>query len=50
MGYSPRDCEESDTNEHVHTEAYKRQNDGMGRGEGGGFGMGNTCVPVADSF
>ena len=24
--------------------------DGMGREEGGGFGMGNTCVPVADSF
>ena len=26
------------------------QRDGMGKGEGGGFGMGNTCVPVADSF
>ena len=24
--------------------------DGMGREEGGGFGMGNTCIPVADSF
>ena len=24
--------------------------DGVGREEGGGFGMGNTCVPVADSF
>ena len=24
--------------------------DGMGRGEGGGFRMGNTCIPVADSF
>ena len=23
---------------------------GMGREEGGGFRMGNTCVPVADSF
>ena len=23
---------------------------GMGREEGGGFGMGNTCIPVADSF
>ena len=22
----------------------------MGREEGGGFGMGNTCIPVADSF
>ena len=26
------------------------QRDGMGRKEGGGFGMGNTCIPVADSF
>ena len=26
------------------------QKDGMGREEGGGFGMGNTCIPVADSF
>ena len=24
--------------------------DGMGRGEGGRFRMGNTCIPVADSF
>ena len=23
--------------------------DGVGREEGGGFGMGNTCIPVADS-
>ena len=23
---------------------------GMGREEGGGFGMGNTCIPVVDSF
>ena len=22
----------------------------MGREEGGGFGMGNTCIPVVDSF
>ena len=22
----------------------------MGRGMGGGFGMGNTCTPVADSY
>ena len=22
----------------------------MGREEGGGFRMGNTCIPVADSF
>jgi len=26
------------------------QRDGMRREEGGGFGMGNTCIPVADSF
>ena len=26
------------------------QRDGMGREEGGGFGMGDTCIPVADSF
>ena len=24
--------------------------DGMGREEGGGFRMGNTCIPVVDSF
>ena len=24
--------------------------DVMGREEGGGFRMGNTCIPVADSF
>ena len=26
------------------------QRDGMGRDKGGGFSMGNTCIPVADSF
>ena len=26
------------------------QRDGMGREEGGGFRIGNTCVPVEDSF
>ena len=26
------------------------QRDGMGREEGGGFRMGNTCIPVLDSF
>ena len=26
------------------------QRDGMGREEGGGFRMGNTCITVADSF
>ena len=25
------------------------QKDGTGREEGGGFRMGNTCIPVADS-
>jgi len=25
------------------------QRDGKGREEGGGFRMGNTCIPVADS-
>ena len=28
----------------------KTQRDGMGREEGGRFRMGNTCIPVADSF
>jgi len=26
------------------------QRDGIWREEGGGFRMGNTCIPVADSF
>ena len=26
------------------------QRDGVGREEGGGFRMGSTCMPVADSF
>ena len=26
------------------------QRDGIGREEGGGFRMGSTCKPVADSF
>ena len=26
------------------------QGEGMGREEGGRFRMGNTCIPVADSF
>ena len=26
------------------------QRDGTGREEGGGFRMGNTCMPVVDSF
>ena len=28
----------------------KTQRVGMGREEGGGFRMENTCIPVADSF
>jgi len=28
----------------------KKKRDGMGREEGGGFRMGNTCIPVVDSF
>ena len=32
------------------TTVQKHQFVGMGREEGGGFGMGNTCIPVADSF
>jgi len=27
-----------------------KMRDGMGREEGEGFRMGNTCIPVADSF
>ena len=34
----------------LYIENYKTQRDGMGREEGGGFRMGNTCIPVADSF
>ena len=26
------------------------QRDGMGKEKGGGLRMGNTCIPVADSF
>ena len=29
---------------------FNSQRDGMGREGGGGFRMGNTCIPVADSF
>ena len=40
---------------YTHTYTYIKyirttQRDGMGREEGGGFRMGNTCIPVADSF
>ena len=30
--------------------ALGRPGEGGGREEGGGFRMGNTCIPVADSF
>ena len=30
--------------------SFTTQRDGMGREEGGGFRMGNTCIPVVDSF
>ena len=33
-----------------HKLSTQTQWDGMGREEGGGFRMGNTCIPVADSF
>ena len=33
-----------------HLSHHMTQRDGMGREEGGGFRMGNTCIPVADSF
>ena len=29
---------------------WDHQRDGMWREEGGGFRMGNTCIPVVDSF
>ena len=29
---------------------FRVQNKNLGREEGGGFRMGNTCIPVADSF
>ena len=31
------------------TEEEIKKRDGMGREEGGGFRMGNTCIPVADT-
>ena len=34
----------------IYTSTGTTQRDGMGRQEGGGFRMGNTCIPVADSF
>ena len=33
-----------------HENRHMTQRDGMGREEGGGFRMGNTCIPVVDSF
>ena len=56
----PRGHKESDTIEGLNWTEYTpgtflpgaktTQRDGMGRKEGGGFRMGNTCIPVADSF
>ena len=42
-------------NKHIPLDAWgwctgTTQRDGMGREDGGGFRMGNTCIPVADSF
>ena len=34
----------------MHDTGCLTQRDGMGREEGGGFRMGNTCIPVVDSF
>ena len=41
---------ESDTTERLSTAHFKMKRwHGMGRKVGGGFRMGNTCTPVADS-
>ena len=37
-------------NKFIFKKDYTTQRDGMGREEGGGFRMGNTCIPVVDSF
>ena len=42
---SPLDCKEIQP---VHSEGDQPWD--MGREEGGGFRMGNTCIPVVDSF
>ena len=34
----------------VYTEQNTTQRDGMGREDGGGFRMGNTCIPMVESF
>ena len=34
----------------VHQPQASSVGDGVGREEGGGFRMGSTCIPVADSF
>ena len=36
--------------DYVHMMLYKIVCKRLGREEGGGFRMGNTCIPVADSF
>ena len=48
---TPRDSQESSpTPQFKSINSGTTQRDGMGREEGGGFRMGNTCIPVADSF
>ena len=36
--------------ENISKKLTSSKRDGMGREEGGGFRMGNTCIPVAYSF
>ena len=61
MGFQPfifytacteEDILETETRNLLSTCLFKKmtQRDGMRREEGGGFRMGNTCIPVADSF
>ena len=52
MGESSKAAFEFPTSALIYPEpcAGTTQRDGMGREEGGGFGMGSTCIPVADSF
>ena len=47
FGFSPGSMHDAGCLGLVHWTA---QRDGRGREAGGGFGMGNTCIPVVDSF
>ena len=38
-----------DVNKRLGLVHWKTQRDGIGRGAGGGIGMGNTCKSIADS-